>query len=203
VAPHLELVVADGAAWRAWLQRHHDASPGVWLVLAKKGETEPTSLTYDQALEEAICFGWIDGQLQRRDTATFLRHFTPRGARSAWSQRNVAMAERLAASGHMHQSGLAEVQKAKGDGRWERAYAGQARMDVPDDLRAALNANPRASAMFEILTRSNRYAVLYRIGDAKRAETRAKRIAQYVDMLARGETLHPQKRTGPDAGGTG
>jgi uncharacterized protein YdeI (YjbR/CyaY-like superfamily) len=187
-----ELLVADDSEWRTWLSRHHADSKGVWLVLAKKGTTEPTTLSYDGALDEAICFGWIDGQLKSRDEATFRRRFTPRNARSPWSQRNVTIAERLLASGRMHRSGEAEVEKARADGRWQTAYAGQAKAEVPEDLQKALLANPSAQAMFETLTSANRYAVLYRIGNAKKAETRARRIAQFVEMLARGETLHPQ-----------
>jgi uncharacterized protein YdeI (YjbR/CyaY-like superfamily) len=187
-----ELVVADAPAWRIWLSRHHAEPQGVWLVLAKKGTTEPTTLSYDQALDEAICFGWIDGQLGRRDNATFRRRFTPRSARSPWSQRNVTIAERLLLSGRMHRSGEAEVEKAKADGRWQTAYAGQASAEIPEDLQKALFANPQAQAMFETLSSANRYAVLYRIGNAKKAETRTKRIEQFVEMLARGETLHPQ-----------
>jgi uncharacterized protein YdeI (YjbR/CyaY-like superfamily) len=193
-----ELVVADASAWRTWLSRHYSEPQGVWLVLAKKGTTEPTTLSYDQALEEAICFGWIDGQLKSRDDATFRRRFTPRKARSPWSQRNVTIAERLLTSDRMHRSGEAEVEKAKADGRWETAYAGQASAEVPEDLRKALLANPPAQAMFETLTSANRYAVLYRVGNAKKAETRARRIAQFVEMLARGETIHPQ---GPRSSG--
>jgi uncharacterized protein YdeI (YjbR/CyaY-like superfamily) len=189
-----ELVVADDSEWRTWLSRHHSDSKGVWLVLAKKGTKEPTSLSYDGALDEAICFGWIDGQLTRRDEATFRRRFTPRNARSPWSQRNVTIAERLLASGRMHQSGEVEVQKAKTDGRWQTAYAGQANSEVPEDLQSALIANPEAQAMFGTLTSANRYAVLYRIGNAKKPETRARRITQFVEMLARGETIHPQRR---------
>jgi uncharacterized protein YdeI (YjbR/CyaY-like superfamily) len=189
-----ELLVADAAEWRAWLDGHHATSPGVWLVLAKKGTTLPTTLSYDQALEESICFGWIDGQLSRRDEATFRRRFTPRSPRSAWSKRNVTIAERLGSSDRMHQSGLDEVERAKADGRWKSAYAGQAGAEVPEDLAAALQANPAAQAMFQELTSANRYAILYRIGNAKKAETRAKRIEQFVAMLARGETIHPQSR---------
>jgi uncharacterized protein YdeI (YjbR/CyaY-like superfamily) len=164
----------------------------VWLVLAKKGTAQPTTLTYDEALDEAICFGWIDGQLRRRDAATFRRRFTPRKAGSAWSQRNVAIAERLSASGRMHRSGEEEVREAQADGRWKEAYAGQATMELPEDLSNALMANPRAQAMFQQLTGANRYSILYRIGSAKRIETRARRIEQFVEMLARGETVHPQ-----------
>lgn len=191
----IELTVADRAAWRAWLVEHHNSPAGVWLSLAKKGTTEPTSLRYDEALEEALCFGWIDGVIQRVDESTYRQRFTPRRARSKWSQRNVGRVERLTAEGRMHPSGIAEVERAKGDGRWQAAYAGQADLEVPDDLAAALTAEPRARAMFDILTRQNRYAVLYRIADAKRAETRARRIKQFVAMLARGETVYPQKRT--------
>jgi uncharacterized protein YdeI (YjbR/CyaY-like superfamily) len=187
-----ELVVTDGAKWRTWLRTNHSKSQGVWLVLAKKGTELPTSLSYEEALDEAICFGWIDGQLGRRDSATFRRRFTPRNAGSTWSQRNVDSAERLSADGRMHRSGEDEVRRAKADGRWNAAYAGQASIEVPDDLRDALTANPRAQAMFQTLTRANRYAILYRIGSAKKTETRARRIAQFVEMLARGETIHPQ-----------
>lgn len=188
-----ELMVADAAKWRTWLSRHHADSEGVWLVLAKKGTTRPTALTYDAALDEAICFGWIDGQLGRRDDATFRRRFTPRNARSPWSKRNVEHAERLLASGRMHRSGEDEVQKAKVDGRWQVAYAGQATAEVPEDLQKALTANRKAQATFDTLTSANRYAVLYRIGNAKKPETRARRIATFVEMLARGETVHPQR----------
>jgi uncharacterized protein YdeI (YjbR/CyaY-like superfamily) len=191
----IELTVPDPAAWRAWLVEHHDNPAGVWLTLAKKGTTEPTSLRYDDALEEALCFGWIDGLTQRVDAATYRQRFTRRRARSKWSQRNVGRVERLTAEGRMHPSGIAEVERARADGRWQSAYAGQADLDVPDDLAAALAAEARAQAMFNILTKQNRYAVLYRIGDAKRAETRARRIEQFVAMLARGETVYPQKRT--------
>jgi uncharacterized protein YdeI (YjbR/CyaY-like superfamily) len=189
-----ELIVPDAAAWRVWLAEHHEGSAGVSLVLAKKGTTEPTSLTYDQALDEALCYGWIDGQVQRRDETTYRQRFTRRRSRSSWSKRNVGIVERLRLEGRMHPAGVAEVERAKADGRWEAAYAGSASIEVPPDLAAALAAEPRARAMFEILTAQNRYAVLYRIGTAKRAETRSRRIEQFVAMLARGETVYPQKR---------
>ncbi len=192
------MLVVDVAEWRTWLRGNRSKSPGVWLVLAKKGTTHPTTLSYDEALEEAICFGWIDGQLGRRDDATFLRRFTPRNARSPWSQRNVAIAERLRASGRMHRSGEDEVRQAKADGRWKAAYAGQASVEVPKDLANALTANPRAQAMFEKLTSANRYSILYRIESAKKTETRARRIDQFVQMLARGETIHPQGPRSPE-----
>ncbi|MDX6520036.1 MAG: hypothetical protein QOF08_641 [Gaiellales bacterium] len=190
--PHLTL--ADAAAWRAWLDRHGD-SPGVWLVVAKKSTVTPTSLTYDQALDEALCHGWIDGQRLRGDEATYLQRFTPRRARSGWSNRNVGIVERLIDAGRMRPAGIAEVERAKADGRWEAAYAGQRSIEVPPDLAAALAAEPRARAMFEVLTSQNRYAILYRIDRAKRADTRQRRIEQFVAMLARGETVYPQKRT--------
>ena len=189
-----ELVLRDPAAWRAWLRKHHAEPEGVWLVLAKKGTVEPTSLTYDDALEEALCHGWIDGQVRRRDDATYKQRFTPRRARSAWSKRNVGLAERLVAEGRMQPTGLAEMERAKSDGRWEAAYHGAAKIEVPEDLAAALAANPEAKAMFDVLTSQNRYAVLYRVTTAKRAETRARRIDEFVAMLARGETPYPQKR---------
>ncbi len=188
-----ELLVADTAEWRTWLNAEHATSPGVWLVLAKKGTSAPTALTYDDALLEAICFGWIDGQLKGRDASTFRRRFTPRSPRSLWSKRNVALAEALADSGRMQTAGDDEVRRAREDGRWEAAYSGQADAEVPDDLAEALAANPRASEKFATLTGANRYAIHYRVTTAKRAETRAKRIQQLVDMLARGETIHPQR----------
>lgn len=189
-----ELIVADGAAWRTWLDAHEGDASGVWLVLAKAGATEPTRLTYDAALEEALCHGWIDGQVRRRDERTYRQRFTPRRARSQWSRRNVGIVERLLIEERMRPSGLAAVERAKADGRWESAYAGQASMEVPDDLAAALAAQPAAQAMFESLTSQNRYAVLYRIHGAKRSDTRARRIERFVGMLARGETVHPQER---------
>jgi uncharacterized protein YdeI (YjbR/CyaY-like superfamily) len=189
----LELTVADAAAWRTWLH-HHEDSTGVWLVLAKKGTTEPTRLTYQPALEEALCYGWIDGQRGRRDETTFRQHFTPRRPRSPWSKRNVGIADQLIREDRMRPVGMVEVERAKADGRWEAAYQGQARIEVPADLAAALSAQPGTQAMFEILSSQNRYAILFRIHGAKRADTRARRIAQFVDMLARGQTVHPQKR---------
>lgn len=194
-----QLTVRDAAAWRTWLAEHVDEQAGVWLVLAKKGTTDPTSLTYAAALEEALCHGWIDGQVRRRDEGTYVQRFTPRRRRSMWSQRNVGIVERLTAEGRMHPQGLAEVARAQADGRWEAAYAGPATAKIPADLAEALAARPEAQAMFDSLTSQNRFAVLHRLHDAKRQETRARRIEQYVDMLARGETFYPQ-RTRPDQG---
>jgi uncharacterized protein YdeI (YjbR/CyaY-like superfamily) len=189
-----ELVVKDAAAWRRWLRAHHAEQDGVWVVLAKKGTTTPTRLTYDEALEEALCHGWIDGQVNRRDETTYKQRFTPRRKRSPWSKRNVGIAERLLAEGRMHAAGVAQMEHAKADGRWDAAYAGSREIEVPPDLAAALARKPKAQALFDVLTKQNRYAILYRVTTAKREATRARRIEQYVGMLARGETPYPQKR---------
>ena len=189
-----ELIVRDAAAWRAWLGKHHAEPEGVWLVLAKKGTVDPTSLSYDAALEEALCHGWIDGQVRRRDEATYKQRFTPRRKRSPWSKRNVGIAERLVSEGLMHPAGHSEIERAKSDGRWDAAYPSPATIEVPEDLAAALAAEPEAKETFDRLTSQNRYAVLYRVIGAKRAETRRRRIDGFVAMLARGETPYPQKR---------
>jgi uncharacterized protein YdeI (YjbR/CyaY-like superfamily) len=188
------LTVPDAQAWHSWLTEHHGDAGGVWLVLAKKGTTEPTSLTYDQALEEALCFGWVDGQLGTGDEATFRRGFTPRRPGSSWSKRNVALVELLMRDERMRPAGLAAVERAKADGTWGSAYSGQAAIEVPSDLASALGARPAAQETFDNLSRANRYAVLYRIETAKRSGTRAQRIERLVEMLARSETLHPQAR---------
>ena len=188
-----ELLVPDAERWRRWLDDNHATAPGAWLVLAKKGFTQPTSLTYDQALEEAACFGWIDGQLSRRDEATYRQRFTPRRPRSAWSANNVALAERLVSEGRMRPAGLAAIDRAKADGRWEAAYAGSASIEVPLDLAEALARHPGAHAAFERLNRRNRFAVLYRISTATAPSTRARLVQRFVSMLARNEAIYPQK----------
>jgi len=194
-APELpELILADAGAWRAWLEAHHADAAGAWLVLARKGTTEPTRLKYDEALEEALCYGWIDGQVRRRDERTYRQRFTPRRPRSSWSRRNVSLAERLLAEGRLRPAGAAAIAQAKADGRWDAAYSGPATAEAPPDLAAALDAEPEARATFGLLSSQNRYAILYRIGAAKRPATRAARIARYVEMLARGETVYPQGR---------
>ena len=190
-----ELIVVDAAAWRAWLRKNHREPDGVWLVLAKKNVTSPTSLTYDEALEEALCHGWIDGQRRGRDEQTFIQRYTPRRTRSMWSRRNVDLIARLEQDGRMQDAGRAEVERAKADGRWDKAYGGASAREVPEDLAAALAAEPRALAMFGILTSANRFAVIHRVTSVKRADTRANRISQFVEQLARGETIYPQKRT--------
>jgi uncharacterized protein YdeI (YjbR/CyaY-like superfamily) len=194
MADELEhLIAPDAAAWHDWLVENHAMRAGVWLVLAKKGTTSPTSLSYDEALDEALCHGWIDGQVKRRDEDTFQQRMTPRRARSPWSRRNVGHVERLTGEGRMHPAGVAEVERAMADGRWEAAYDGQAAMTVPADLSEALAASPDAAEMFELLTSQNRYAILFRLTAIKRADTRARRIVKYVEMLERGETIYPQR----------
>ncbi|MGN6404481.1 YdeI/OmpD-associated family protein [Sinomonas sp.] len=194
MAPELpELLLPDADAWRAWLAENHATSRGVWLVQHKKGGAV-TSLTYEQALDHALCFGWVDGQIGRRDEGSYVTRFTPREPKSKWSKLNVANVERLEAAGLMTEAGRAVVESAKADGRWEMAYAGQATAEVPEDLAGAIAANPEAQAMFEALTSVNRYAIIYRLGTVKKPETRARKIAEYVDMLARQETIYPQKR---------
>lgn len=180
------LVVADAAHWRAWLDENEESCDGVQLVLAKRGTTEPTSLTYAQALEEALCSGWIDGRKNSLDQATFLQHFTPRRARSMWSQRNIEIVAGLIAGGRMRTRGHAEIHRAKNDGRWDRAYPGQASAQAPPDLLAALEANPAASAAFDALGGSARYSVLHPVLTAANEKTRATRIARAIDKLQAG-----------------
>ena len=203
MADQPELTVPDAAAWRSWLGANHTDPTGVWLVLAKKGTTTPTSLTYDQALDEALCHGWIDGQSRRRDDTTWRQRFTPRRVRSPWSARNTDIVARLVAEGRMCQPGLAEVDRAKADGRWAAAYAGPTATEVPADLADALAENASAKAMFDILTSQNRFAILHRLRAVKRAETRARRLDEFVAMLARGETVYPQKRSLDGSAGAG
>jgi len=179
----------DAAAFRAWLVEHHATSPGIWLKVAKKA-AGPVTFSREQALDVALAFGWIDGQARPGDEAHWFQGFTRRTSRSPWSKRNCAKAEELIAAGLMAASGQAEVDRAKADGRWARAYEGQRDIQEPPDFLEALAANPAASEFYPGLSRVNRYAILYRIHDAKRPETRANRIAKFVDMLARGEKIY-------------
>lgn len=188
-----ELLVKDATHWRAWLEAHHADSPGVWLVLHKKGGTV-TELDYEAALQEALCYGWIDGQGRSRDAESSFQRMTRRGPKSVWSARNVERIGRLEAAGRMTAAGRAAVDSAKADGRWEAAYSGQASAEVPADLAAAIAADPRAQAMFEVLTSVNRYALIYRTNSVKRATTRQRKIVGFVQMLARHEAPYPQKR---------
>jgi uncharacterized protein YdeI (YjbR/CyaY-like superfamily) len=188
-----ELLLTDADAWRAWLAEHQEDDRGVRLVLAKKGAAAPTTLTYGEALQEALCYGWIDGQSRRRDDGTFFIRFTPRRSRSLWSKRNVDYVARLTEEGRMQPRGLAEVERAQADGRWAAAYAGPASIEVPPELARSLAAHPDAQAAWEGLNSQNRYAILHRIVTAVKAETRERRAEQYVAMLGRGETIYPQK----------
>lgn len=186
------LTLADRAAWRAWLDAHEGTSNGVWLVLAKKGTTDPTSLTYAEALDEALCSGWIDGQTASIDERIFRRRFTPRRKASLWSERNIGLVATLTAEGRMRPAGIREVERAQADGRWERAYAGQASASEPEDLLAALAASPSAADTFATLSKVNRYAVIHRVTTAPNATVRANRLAKLVAMLERGEAPPPQ-----------
>jgi uncharacterized protein YdeI (YjbR/CyaY-like superfamily) len=183
------LAFADQAAFEAWLASAGPDARGLWLKLAKQG-SGLASLSKAEAIDAALCHGWVDGQLHPYDDRCWLVRFTPPKPRSKWSQNNRERAEQLIAEGRMAPRGLAEVEAAKADGRWAVAYASASRAEVPADLRAALDACPKAAAFFATLTGANRYAILYRIGAVKRAETRARKIADYVAMLERGETLH-------------
>jgi uncharacterized protein YdeI (YjbR/CyaY-like superfamily) len=178
------------AAWTRWLEKNHVASSGIWMRLAKKATGAP-SVTYPDALDIAIAYGWIDGQRRGEGDTTWRIKFTPRSKKSIWSKINRAKALSLTEQGRMKPAGLAEIEKAKKDGRWEAAYDGQRVAAVPRDLQAALNKNPRARAFFATLDSRNRYAILFRLHTAKKEETRAKRLALFVAMLEKHEKLHP------------
>ena len=179
-------------AFETWLKQHHATSPGLWLKIAKRG-ADSASVTYMEAVEIALCWGWIDSQKKSLDAQYFLQRFTPRRARSVWSKVNVEKVERLIQEGRMQAPGLAQAEAAKTDGRWAQAYDGARTSVAPDDLIAALDAAPMAKAFFSTIDATNRYAILWRIQTAVKAETRARRIAQLVEMLARGETIHAVK----------
>jgi uncharacterized protein YdeI (YjbR/CyaY-like superfamily) len=184
------LQLPDQAAWRAWLQDNHETAPGAWLKFAKKASREQT-VTYAEAVEEALCFGWIDGQARGLDEDFYLQRFTPRRRRSAWSQINRDKATRLIESGRMAPAGLAQVDAAKADGRWDLAYQPASAATVPDDLQRALDDHPEAKRFFETLTGSARYAFLYRLQRVRKPENRARRIAHYIELLSEGKTLSP------------
>jgi uncharacterized protein YdeI (YjbR/CyaY-like superfamily) len=177
-------------AWEEWLREHHETVPGVWIKFAKKASGVPT-VTYLEALHVALRFGWIDGQARSLDDTFYLQRFTPRRARSIWSKRNRVFATALIEDGRMEPAGLREVERAKADGRWDAAYDAPSTATVPDDLQAALDADPAAAAFFAELNSQNRYAILHRVQTAKKPETRARRIATFVAMLAAGEKLYP------------
>jgi uncharacterized protein YdeI (YjbR/CyaY-like superfamily) len=177
-------------AWAAWLDEHHTISAGIWLTLAKKGAGE-VGVSYGDAVEVALCYGWIDGQAGKLDDRFWLQRFTPRRARSVWSRVNRDRALALMARGEMRPAGLREVERAQADGRWDAAYEPPSTMEVPDDLQEALASNPAAAESFAALNSTNRYSILHRIHAAKKPETRARRIETFVAMLADGKKLHP------------
>jgi uncharacterized protein YdeI (YjbR/CyaY-like superfamily) len=180
----------DAAAFEAWLSAHHESAGELWLQLHKKQSGRPT-VTYAEALDIALCWGWIDGQKKPFDEHSFLQRFTPRKPRSIWSQRNIAPVERLIAAGRMTPHGRRHVETAKADGRWQAAYAAGRDMQVPADLLAAIAANPAAQRTFETLNRQNLFSLAFRTGNMKTPQGRANKIAGFVEMLARGETLYP------------
>ncbi|PLQ00827.1 YdeI/OmpD-associated family protein [Cupriavidus pauculus] len=186
--PHLTF--SSQREWDDWLAQNGSTSTGVWLRLAKKGAGQPT-FTYEQALASALCHGWIDGRKQAESEKYWLQRFTRRSARSIWSKRNKDRAEALVAAGKMQPAGMREIEKARKDGRWQAAYASASNAVVPDDLQAALNANPAASACFATLNSRNRYAILFRLQNVKTPATRNRKIEEFIDMLNRGETFHP------------
>jgi uncharacterized protein YdeI (YjbR/CyaY-like superfamily) len=184
------LLFASPADFEEWLQASHDESEGLWLKIAKKGSGE-TSVSYAEALELALCFGWIDSQKRGHDERFFLQRFTPRRPRGRWSKINREKAEALIAAGEMRAAGRAEVDAAKADGRWDAAYEGQRTAKVPDDLQRELDSNPAAAGFFAGLDSANRYAIVYRLDEAKKPETRERRLRKFVAMLERGEKIHP------------
>ena len=188
------LSFATARTWSEWLATYHASSRGLWLKIAKKGAGS-ASVTYSEAIDSALAWGWIDGQKGRFNDVWWLQRFTPRTAKSAWSKINRAKVEALIAAGTMEAPGLAEVERAKRDGRWDRAYDGARSSSVPADLIAAFARNARARAFFETLDGTNRYAILYRVQTAKKPETRAERITRFVALCARHETIHPRRQT--------
>ncbi len=189
-APDLPIhLFATPAAMEAWLEENHSSPDGIWLKIAKKG-SGVKSVTYGEALELALCFGWIDSQKKGFDEAFFLQRFTPRRPRGRWSRINRDKAEGLIAAGAMRPTGMAEVEAARADGRWEAAYEGQRSARVPADLQRELDANPAAREFFAGLNSSNRYAIIYRLNDARRPQTRERRLRRFIEMLERGEKIH-------------
>jgi uncharacterized protein YdeI (YjbR/CyaY-like superfamily) len=184
-----QLTFASKDDFEAWMEANHASADGVWIKVAKKGTGIP-SVHPPEALDVALCFGWIDGQRKAIDETHYLQKYTPRRARSKWSKINVEKVAALVQNGAMRPAGVAEVERAKADGRWDAAYDSPSRIEVPPDLQAELDARPEAAAFFATLNSTNRYAILYRLHDAKKPETRARRLAQFVELLERGETLH-------------
>ena len=184
------MLFASQKDWAKWLDKNQAASSGIWMRLAKKA-AELKSVNYAEALDVALCYGWIDGQKKSYDADSWLQKFTPRGAKSVWSKINRAKAEELIKAGKMKPAGLLAIESAKQDGRWEAAYDSQSKATAPEDFRAELEGNLKAKEFFATLNSANRYAILFRIQTAKKAETRAKRIQQFIQMLEKGEKIHP------------
>jgi uncharacterized protein YdeI (YjbR/CyaY-like superfamily) len=180
---------ASLAEWETWLDAEHARSDGVWIKFAKKGSGVPTVL-YPEAVEAALCYGWIDSQMKSLDERFYIQKFTPRRTKSKWSRVNREKIEELTKQGRMKPAGLAEVELAKADGRWEAAYASPANVEVPEDLQQALDGSPKAAEFWAVLNKSNRYAIVYQLEDAKKAETRARRLNRFMEMLERGEKLY-------------
>ena len=183
------LPFADKKEWADWLAQQHKQSVGVWLKLAKR-DSGISSVTYEEALEAALCYGWIDGQKKGFNDKYWLQKFTPRGSKSIWSKINTEKAKRLIASGEMKPAGLKAIELAKQDGRWDAAYASQKNISIPEDFQAALDKNKKAKDFFATLKSAERYSFLFRIYNARKPETRAKKIQQFVELLERGEKLH-------------
>jgi len=184
------LPFATPQSWEAWLSEHHASARGVWLKLAKK-EAGIASVSYAEALDVALCYGWIDGQKAAFDAQFWLQKFTPRGPKSIWSKINCDKAAALVAAGRMQPAGLRQIDLAQADGRWAASYDSQSKIGVPDDLQRALDQHPQAQAFFNTLNSANRYAILFRVQTAKKPETRAERIRKFIEMLLRGEKIHP------------
>jgi uncharacterized protein YdeI (YjbR/CyaY-like superfamily) len=184
------LPFASQAKWTEWLAKNHEKSAGLWLKIAKK-DSGIATVTYAEALEVALCYGWIDGQKGSFDENYFLQKFTPRRPKSIWSKINVEKVEKLIKDGRMKPAGLKAIEAAKADGRWTKAYAGQKTMTVPEDFQSALNKSKKAKAFFETLNSVNRYAILFRIHNVKKAETRTRKIKQFIEMLERNEKIYP------------
>jgi uncharacterized protein YdeI (YjbR/CyaY-like superfamily) len=189
------IAFASASDWEQWLSKQPRSSKGIWLKLAKKG-AGIESVSRQEAIDGALCHGWIDGQLQKFDEHYWLVRFTPRSAKSKWSSINQVKVQTLIETGRMSAAGIEEVNRAKADGRWEAAYPPQSQAEVPADLQLALDANPKAQRLFSKLDSANRYAILYRLHNSRKPEARASKIAKYVQMLARGETIHPLKGSG-------
>ncbi len=187
---NLQIISFESAQeWEEWLAENHASSGGIWLCFFKKGSGRE-ALTYAEALDVALCYGWIDGQAKKRDELSYLQKFTPRRPRSVWSKRNTEHIERLIEAGRMKPAGLKEVEKAKADGRWQRAYDSPGNMTIPQDFLEALSRNEKAKAFFETLNKTNTYAIAWRLQTAKRPETREKRMKAIIEMLERGEKFH-------------